>query len=90
MKELEKYVAQCQRDLVSLGIPYGKVRRWEINTRAKSRWGLCKCLKGGNFIISIAQILLEDDVADQALKDTIVHELLHTVPAVHWSLFQGE
>ncbi len=80
MKELEKFVAQCQRDLDSLGIPYGKVRRWEINTRAKARWGLCKCLKGGGFVISIAQILLEDDVADQALKDTIVHELLHTVP----------
>ncbi len=80
MKELEKYVAQCQRDLDSVGIPCGKVRRWEINTRAKARWGLCKCLKGGDFVISIARILLEDDVEDQALKDTIVHELLHTAP----------
>ncbi len=80
MKDLEKHAAQCQRDLDSLDIPYGKVCRWEINTRAKARWGLCKCLKGGGFVISIAQILLEDDVADQALKDTIVHELLHTVP----------
>ncbi len=80
MKELNKYVEECQRDLNSLGIPYGKVRRWEINTRAKSRWGLCKCLKGGEFVISIAQILLEDSVDEQALKDTIVHELLHTVP----------
>ncbi len=80
MKDLNKYVDECFRDLDLIGIPYGKVRRWEINTRAKSRWGLCKCLKGGGFVISIAQSLLDDAVADQALKDTIVHELLHTVP----------
>ncbi len=80
MKQLEKYVAQCQHDLDILGIPYGKVRSWEINTRAKSRWGLCKRLKGGEFAISIAQALLEDDTDDQALMDTIMHELLHTVP----------
>ncbi len=80
MKNLNTYVKQCQQDLDLLGIPYGNVRRWEINTRAKSRWGLCRCLTGGGFVISIAQMLLEDDVDEQALKDTIVHELLHTVP----------
>ncbi len=80
MKNLNKYVEECLRDMDSLGVHYGKVHRWEINTWAKARWGLCKCLKGGGFVISIAQILLEDDVADQALKDTIVHEVLHTVP----------
>ncbi len=80
MKDLNTYVVQCQQDLNLLGIPYGNVRRWEINTSAKSRWGLCKCLKGGDFVISIAQMLLEDGVDEQALKDTIVHELLHTVP----------
>lgn len=80
MKDLNTYVVQCKQDLNLLGIPYGNVHRWEINTRAKSRWGLCKYLKGGDFVISIAQMLLEDGVDEQALKDTIVHELLHTVP----------
>ena len=32
------------------------------------------------FDIQIAAALLQDDVDDQAVKDTIVHELLHTIP----------
>ncbi len=80
MKELMALVAQCKADLDSLGIRYGTVRNWEINTRARCRWGQCKQIARGIFDISIAQRLLEDAVDDQAAKDTIVHELLHTVP----------
>ncbi len=83
MKDLTKYVEECQHDLDLLRIPYGTVRRWEINTRAKTRWGQCKRVSKGVFDISISARLLEDDVDNQAVKDTIAHELLHTVSGAY-------
>lgn len=67
-------------ELNSIGIKYGKVRNWSINTRAKCRLGQCKKIAPGLFDINISNMLLGDSVDDQITKDTIVHELLHTVP----------
>jgi len=80
MKDLRKLAGECQRDLLSLQIHTGKVRNWSVNTRAKARWGLCTKVAPGLFDIQIAASLLQDEVEDQAAKDTIVHELLHTIP----------
>ena len=80
MKDLMKLVGECQRDLASLNIRTGKVRNWSVNTRAKARWGYCVKVAKGLFDIQIAASLLQDDVDEQAAKDTIVHELLHTLP----------
>ena len=80
MKDLMKLVGESQRDLVSLSIRTGNVRNWSVNTRAKARWGYCVKVSKGLFDIQIAAALLQDDVDDQAVKDTIVHELLHTIP----------
>ncbi len=79
MKDLRKLAAECEADLLSIGIQPGKVNRWIINTRAKRRWGQCKQVAPGEFNISITDRLLEDNVSDQAAKNTILHELLHTV-----------
>ena len=78
MKDILKLAAECQADLASIGIPYGRVKRWVINTRAKARWGLCKKLPDGGFEIEIAEALLQNDVDDIAVKNTMLHELLHT------------
>lgn len=78
MKDLMKYVSEVCRDLDSIGIPYRCVQRWSVNTRAKKRWGDCRALGGGKFEISISARLLADEAGDQALRDTIAHELLHT------------
>ncbi len=80
MKDLMTFVEQCRKDLDALGIQYGTVLKWEINTRAKRRWGQCKMIAKGQFSVSISERLLDNRIDDQALKDTIVHELLHTVP----------
>ncbi len=80
MKKLDQYVRECCHELDLLKIPYGHIRKWDINTRAKSRWGLCKQVGTGVFEISICARLLDEQANVQALKDTIVHELLHTVP----------
>lgn len=80
MKDLMKLVGESQRDLASLNIRTSNVRNWSVNTRAKARWGYCVKVSKGLFDIQIAAALLQDDVDDQAVKDTIVHELLHTIP----------
>lgn len=80
MKDLLELVCVCQKELASLRIHWGEVRNWSVNTRAKARWGLCTKVSRGVFDIQIAASLLDDTVDDQATKDTIAHELLHTVP----------
>lgn len=39
MKDLTSLVDICKADLDSLGIKYGKVSNWTVNTRAKRRLG---------------------------------------------------
>ena len=80
MKDLMKLVGESQRELASLNIRTSNVRNWSVNTRAKARWGYCVKVSKGLFDIQIAAALLQDDVDEQAVKDTIVHELLHTIP----------
>lgn len=79
MKNFMAIVEECMCELEMLGIEYGKIKNWEINTRAKNRWGLCKHNPDGTHTISISSRLLADNVADDGAKNTIIHELLHTV-----------
>lgn len=78
MKDLMSLVAICKADLDNLGIKYGKVRNWTINTRAKCRLGLCRIIVEGLFDISISEAVLRDDVDDQTALNVIMHEYLHT------------
>lgn len=80
MKDLLELVQQCQMELSPLRIPWGRVRNWSVNSRAKARWGLCTKVGRGEFDVQMAVPLLDDSLDDQLAKDTIVPELLHTVP----------
>lgn len=77
MRNLQFYANECMQELDAIGIRYGKIQRFTINTRAKKRWGQCKYAYG-KFEISIAQILLDERNSLDGLKSTIMHELLHT------------
>ena len=79
MKDLKTLAAECEAELRSLNIQPGEINSWIVNTRAKNRWGQCKRYLPGLFNISISARLLQDSVSDQAAKNTIMHELLHTV-----------
>ncbi len=79
MKDLMKLAAECKAELDAIGIPCRTVRNWIVNTRAQCRWGLCKCVSDGVYEIQISDRLLKDDVPDISAKNTIIHELLHTV-----------
>lgn len=83
MKDFNLLVNECIAELDSIGIVCGKIRNIEINTRAKCRWGLCRTVKSGVFDIEISSRLLEDNVEDIVTKNTIIHELLHTVRGCH-------
>lgn len=78
MKDLDKLFADCIADCDRAGIPYGNIAEVKVNTRAKRRWGQCRKMEDG-FHINISYILLEDDTSDEAAKNTIMHEILHTV-----------
>ena len=79
MKNLMNYVEICKKELDAINIKYGNVTKWDVNTRAQSRWGQCKSLRNRSaFEINISSRLLADDSSDEGLKNTIIHELLHT------------
>lgn len=79
MKNLLKLAQECKEELDAIGIEYRTVRKWTVNTRAKCRWGQCRPVSPGIFDINISSRLLDDQVTDNAVKNTIIHELLHTV-----------
>lgn len=84
MKNLRNLVLECKTMLDELGIKYGYIESVTINTRAKQRWGQCKITLNSQywenriFSINISDRLLQDDVSDIAIKNTIIHEILHT------------
>ena len=77
MRNLNTVAKECMTELDNIGIHYGKVVRFEINTRAKKRWGQCKKTAQG-YIININVDLLDERNDINGLKNTIIHELLHT------------
>ena len=81
MKDLMTLVAECESELRSLGYKPCENITWSVNTRAKKRWGQCKYTSATTCSISIAERLLQDHVDDQAVKNTIMHELIHTISA---------
>ena len=78
MRDLMTYAKICMQELDAIGIRYGKILRWEVNTKAKRRWGQC-CTVPGGFTININVDLLDENISDEGLKNTIIHELLHSV-----------
>ncbi|MBP3877259.1 MAG: SprT-like domain-containing protein [Lachnospiraceae bacterium] len=75
---LEQTVRECEEQLRAIKIPIGHIAGVSVNTRARRRWGLCRKEADG-FYISISKRLLNEDTKD-GLRNTIMHELLHTCP----------
>ena len=77
MRDVNVIAIECMRELENIGIKCGNVIKIDINTRAKKRWGQYRKI-GNNYIIEVNQILLREDTDIDGLKNTIIHELLHT------------
>lgn len=80
MRDLKTYYRICRNELLDIGIHPGYIAKLVVNTRAKNRWGLCKMLPNGTYQISISSALLDERCDVSGLKNTILHELLHTCP----------
>ncbi len=77
MKNLYAAAAECIHELEVLDIKIGNLTDITVNYRAEGRWGQCK-KRGSVYSININHRLLFDDVPDLALKETLLHELIHT------------
>lgn len=84
MKDLMELFHECIDELDSIGIKYGRIVRVEVNTRAKKRYGQCRMVIRSRdwdecrYSINISSCLLEDDLPDDGVKNTIIHEILHS------------
>lgn len=76
---LKSVVRECKQMANDVCIKTGVIAEIKINSRAKKRWGLCTKLPNNTFLIEISSRLLEDDVEKDALMNTVMHEVLHTV-----------
>ena len=82
-KKLIKAYEDCIKMMDKIHMDYGYITEVTVNTRAKTRWGQCRkrFAKGDYyFTINISEMLLEPDVPEKALHNTIIHEILHTCP----------
>lgn len=79
MKDLLALAFQCMNELDELKIQYSTNIRWNVSDTFIRKWGQCEKRPDGTFVITVASRLLQDGVDDDALKTTIMHELLHTV-----------
>ena len=77
MRNLEQYAIQCMEEIEALGIEYGNIIDVMANTRAKKRWGQCASVSDG-YVININAVLLDERNSERGLKETIIHELLHS------------
>lgn len=79
MRDLQYYSMECINDMINIGIDVPEIKSFTINTRAKKRFGQCKKIDD-EFYININVNLLDEDCPLLSLKETIYHEIIHTLP----------
>lgn len=80
MKNLMEMFDYGMEVVETCGIETGIITDVSINTRAKKRFGQCRYNHAtGTYSINIARFILDDDIDDKAVMETIIHEILHTV-----------
>ena len=73
-EQVEKMVFAYRNDMLTRGIKVGKISRVLFSDKSFGKFGSCRMLMNGSFVIEITDLGLHGDV-----KSTIVHELIHTV-----------
>ncbi|MBQ6520561.1 MAG: SprT-like domain-containing protein [Anaerolineaceae bacterium] len=80
-KKLYKLLCECEAMCKKAGLQIGQVKEIYINKRLNSAWGRCVTkIKEGYSCIEINRKLLSEHVPESSLRNTILHELCHTVP----------
>lgn len=81
-KRLDRVFGECVDELNAIDVPFRRITEVTVNYRAKRRWGQCCTTHdehGLCFTINISVALLVDTTPEMGLKETIIHEILHTV-----------
>ena len=78
MRDLNEIANECIENLKWIGIECPHVESWTVNYRAK-RFGQCQ-KRNGKYYININYRLLDERCPLQSLRETIFHELVHTLP----------
>ena len=82
MKDLNKLYEECMEELTRINMDFSnKIVRVSVNGRLRTTLGVCnRDRRTGKFTIDINPALLADNVNDMEVKDTIIHEMIHTCP----------
>ena len=89
MRDLNKYVDICKKELDSIGIQYRNPDKWIVSGKLTKSLGYSEIYYDGisnktKGIISkipkivISKRILNDKYPEKYLKETIIHELIHT------------
>lgn len=80
MRDLIKIGNECIEDLKAIGYEFPKPIKFVQSNRMKRTWGLCSTCKNWSYTqVKIATFLLQDDVPEKQLRQTVYHELAHAI-----------
>jgi predicted SprT family Zn-dependent metalloprotease len=80
-KDFKYYLELVNRSkevLNDLNVPYSKHINFDY-FKSKRSWGVCETLPHNKFQIKVSERLIQSH-KDKEVMDTIIHELLHTIP----------
>lgn len=77
MKNLNELFEYAMWVVEECGIETGEITSVTVNTRAKKRFGQCQ-YRNGTYRINISEFILADETEENAVMETIIHEILHT------------
>ena len=67
MRDLTEYAIRSMEYLDNIGIEYGNIIDFTVNTRARNRWGQCRAVPGG-YTININAALLDERNDENGLR----------------------
>lgn len=79
MRKINAVTAEYMEMLDNIGINHGITKEFVPSTRATRRWRQCRKLPDSRYSININADLLDERNDVNNLKNTLIHELLHSV-----------
>lgn len=85
LRDLNKYAYECMHEFDLIDIPYNVPEKWKVSGNMVRSYGNCKTTRKltGETVrvkeIAINKRLLDEEIPDIILKNTIAHELIHTI-----------
>ena len=79
IKDVNVVAIECMRELEIIGIPYSnKIKKFSVNYHTRRYYGKTILKPDRTYEIEIASFVMLEEVPLETLKNTLIHELLHT------------